>query len=175
MFEKTDRVIELYTRKAASTISRRNFVVRIVQALFFTGTLPLLPIARGAATDELTDPTTNKPPETGDPQSCDYWRYCAIDGFLSACCGGTHTSCPPGTEASRITWIGTCENPNDGYQYIISYNDCCGKSACGSCECMRNEGDKPMYRTAENNDINWCVGTSSKAYNSTVALILGRR
>ena len=43
---------------------------------------------------------------------------------------------------SPITWIGTCENPVDGKSYIISYNDCCGKSSCGNCLCMRSEGDR---------------------------------
>jgi methylamine dehydrogenase light chain len=27
--------------------------------------------------------------DPGDQASCDYWRYCAIDGFLCSCCGGT--------------------------------------------------------------------------------------
>ncbi len=41
-----------------------------------------------------------------------------------------HTGqCPPGTEMSLVTWIGTCQNPADGKHYAISYNDCCGKSA----------------------------------------------
>ena len=85
--------------------------------------------------------------ESGDPTSCDYWRYCAVDGFLCSCCGGTANSCPPGTEQSPITWIGTCQNPVDGIDYIVSYNDCCGKSSCGNCLCQRNEGDRPTRST----------------------------
>ena len=85
-------------------------------------------------------------PETGDPESCDYWRYCAIDGFLCSCCGGSPNSCPPGTEMSPITWIGTCQNPADGKSYVVSYNDCCGRTTCGQCLCQRNEGDRPIYR-----------------------------
>ena len=49
--------------------------------------------------------------EIGDPKTCEYWRYCALGGTLCACCGGTHKSCPPGAEASPITWVGTCRNP----------------------------------------------------------------
>ena len=65
--------------------------------------------------------------------SCDYWRHCAIDGFLCACCGGSQSTCPPGTEMSPVTWIGTCRNPGDGKDYMISYNDCCGRrSACAA-------------------------------------------
>src|SRR4030042_602440 len=80
-------------------------------------------------------------------------------GFL-ACCGGTHTSCPPGTEMSRVTWIGTCRHPVDGKDYIVSYNDCCGNSFCGRCMCNRNEGDRPVYIAGKSNDINWCMGTA---------------
>ena len=81
----------------------------------------------------------------GDPLSCDYWRHCAIDGYLCGCCGGSVNSCPPGTEISPVSWIGTCTNPVDGNNYVISYNDCCGKSTCGRCFCNTNEGDKPVY------------------------------
>ena len=42
------------------------------------------------------------------------------------------TSCPPGTSPSAVSWVGTCHNPLDGKDYLISYNDCCGKTACGN-------------------------------------------
>ena len=42
-------------------------------------------------------------------------------------------------EPVPLTWIGTCLNPADGVHYIISYNDCCGKTSCGRCLCNRNE------------------------------------
>jgi methylamine dehydrogenase light chain len=74
---------------------------------------------------------------------------------------------------SPTTWIGTCRNPADGNLYIISYNDCCGKHACGLCFCHRNEGDKPMYLSQRANDINWCFGTESVVYNCSTAIVLG--
>ena len=115
-----------------------------------------------------------QPGESGDPQSCDYWRYCAIDGFLCSCCGGSTSSCPPGTEPSPITWVGTCRNPVDNKDYVISYNDCCGKSACGRCMCNRNEGDTPVHQPAGSNDINWCLGTEvGVVYNCSTAVVLG--
>ena len=122
-----------------------------------------------AAVSGEPDPAT---PE-GDPRHEDYWRYCAIDGFMSSCCGGTHTSCPPGTEMSAITWLGTCRNPADGKDYVISYNDCCGKHLCGQCFANRNEGDKPVYVSPKSNDINWCQGSETTVYNSTVAIVVG--
>jgi methylamine dehydrogenase light chain len=109
----------------------------------------------------------------GDPDSCDYWRYCSIDGFISSCCGGTHTSCPPGTAMSPVTWIGTCRNPADGRDYVISYNDCCGKDVCGRCFCRRTQGDMPIYYPGKSNDINWCMGSAGVVYNSTVAVVVG--
>ena len=74
---------------------------------------------------------------------------------------------------SPVTWIGTCRNPEDGKDYVISYNDCCGKSVCGRCACMRHEGDRPVYYPARSNDINWCMGRIGVIYNSTVAIVVG--
>ena len=120
----------------ARKLSRRNFISKL--GLFLTGaaSFPLLPVARSFAQESVQ--------EIGDPQSCDYWRYCAMSGTLCTCCGGTYTSCPPGSEASPITWVGTCTNPADGRSYLMSYNDCCGKAVCSRCGCHNTEGDKPV-------------------------------
>ena len=64
---------------------------------------------------------------------CEYWRYCALDGFLCTCCGGSVTSCPSNAQVSKVTWVGTCQNPADSKEYLISYNDCCGVPSCGKC------------------------------------------
>jgi methylamine dehydrogenase light chain len=169
-----DRRVEAGARRIARLTSRRNFLTRLGALIFGSASIPLLPLSRVSA--QSADAGYNEPDiagDAGDPTSCEYWRYCSIDGFMSSCCGGTATSCPPGTEMSSVTWIGTCRNPADGRQYLISYNDCCGKAACGQCLCNNNEADKPAYVTAQSNDINWCLANSSTAYNSTVALVLG--
>ena len=77
---------------------------RLGALLVGAASLPLLPVARGAARVRRAKRTN------GDPAGCDYWRYCAIDGFLCACCGGSRDGCPPGTEPAPITWVGTCRN-----------------------------------------------------------------
>jgi methylamine dehydrogenase light chain len=160
-FTTLDERFSRLARQVARRTSRRSFLATL-GALLAGGMLrPLLPVARAAA------------PAQDDPGACEYWRYCAIDGFLASCCGGTHTSCPPGTQMAPITWLGTCRNPADGKQYVISYNDCCGKDVCGRCFCRRSEGDKPVYYTHKANDIDWCMGTSSVIYNSTVAVVVG--
>ena len=82
-------------------------------------------------------------------------------------------ACPPGTEQSPVTWIGTCRNPADGKDYVISYNDCCGKHICGLCFCHHNQGDKPIYFPPRSNDINWCFGVTSVVYNCSTAIVLG--
>jgi len=172
-----DRLTERTTRNIAHVSSRRSFLGRCGAVLVGTAaTLPLLPVARGSTghgESRVPPQTTGNPQDPGDPTQCDYWRYCAIDGYLCSCCGGTQNACPPGTEMSPLTWIGTCRNPVDGRNYIISYNDCCGKGDCGRCLCNRNEGDRPVYRPQKNNDIDWCLGTTTTVYNCSTAVILG--
>lgn len=167
-----DHITESVSRKVAQNSSRRSFLGGFGTALIGASTLPILPVAR-AAEHGASQPAEPVDGAMDDPGSCDYWRNCSIDGFLCSCCGGTQTSCPPGTEMSPITWIGTCRNPHDGKDYIISYNDCCGKTSCGNCFCNTNLGDRPTYRPHTANDYNWCLGTNSAAYHCTVTLVLG--
>lgn len=184
--KKFDGIFESISRKMAHQSSRRSFLTKLGGVVAGGAAVPLLPVARASANSGqpageksgngypgVASQTTGTPQDPGDPTSCDYWRYCAIDGFLCSCCGGTQASCPPGTEMSPITWIGTCQNPADGKNYIISYNDCCGKTSCGRCLCNRNESDRPMNRPQANNDINWCLGTSSSVYTCSTAVIIG--
>ena len=165
LWRALDGQVAKQTRHIARRVSRRDFIGKLATALVGAGALPLLPVARPlAAAPEV--------PELGDPQSCDYWRYCAFGGHLCSCCGGSATQCPPGSELSPITWVGTCRNPANGTHYLISYNDCCGKSACGRCYCHRTEGDKPIYYPSKSNNILWCFGTESHSYHCTLALVL---
>ena len=149
MTETVDRLIERTARELARRTSRRSFLARLGMLLVGAAGLPVLPLARGAAPDD------------------------AIDGFLCSCCGGSQDSCPPGTEMSPVTWIGTCRNPADGKDYLVSYNDCCGSTLCMRCRCTRTEGEKPLYIVSKNNDLLWCFGTKSRAVNCSVAMILG--
>lgn len=170
---RVDRIIERMSRRTARSLSRRGFLARIGNIALGSAmaAAPLLPVSRAFGEQP---PIPQQPTEAGDPKTCEYWRYCAIDGFLCACCGGSASSCPPGTEPSPITWVGTCRNAADGKNYVISYNDCCGKGACGRCTCTRNENDTPVYQPSTSNDMNWCLGTQSGAvYNCSTAVVLG--
>lgn len=174
-----DKLTEKLARRLARGTSRRSSLAWLGIVATGTGLLPVLPVSRAAAQSHGGGGAKRPPMESGNPQdpgdqsTCDYWRYCAIDGFLCSCCGGTVNTCPPGTEMSPITWIGTCKNPADGRSYVISYNDCCGVSSCGQCLCNRNEGDRPQVRPQSNNDYNWCLSTESSVYNCSVAAIVG--
>jgi len=168
-----DALTERSTRGLARRTSRRSLLASLSAGLLGAAVVPLLPVARGATTNGAPTDSTPKPHD--DPTSCDYWRHCAIDGFACSCCGGSQSECPPGTEMSIVTWIGTCRNPTDGKDYAISYNDCCGKSACGRCLCNRNERDTPLYAPFQSNDYNWCSG-STKAnvpYHCSTARVIG--
>ncbi len=163
-----DQLFEKSARTVAQRSSRRGLLKGLGAALVGAASIPLLPVARAADNKKLPQDA-----EAGDPTSCDYWRYCAVDGFLCSCCGGSYNTCPPGTEMSPITWIGTCRNPVDGRNYVISYNDCCGKTQCGTCLCQRDEGDRPIYRPDKSNDINWCLGSKSSVYHCSTAVVVG--
>uniref|UniRef100_B0T7F5 Methylamine dehydrogenase (amicyanin) n=1 Tax=Caulobacter sp. (strain K31) TaxID=366602 RepID=B0T7F5_CAUSK len=166
-----DKLTEGFSRHLARTTSRRSSLAWLGAALTGAVAVPALPVSRAAAAEPKRAARVADDP--GDPTSCDYWRYCAIDGFLCSCCGGSVSTCPPGTEMSPITWIGTCTNPSDGRAYVISYNDCCGTSSCGQCSCHRSEGDRPQVRPQSNNDYNWCLGTESSIYHCSAAAIIG--
>ena len=161
---RVDRWLEDLARGIAKRSSRRGFLARAGALLVGAAAFPLLPVLRARADDAAA---------ADDPASCEYWRHCSIDGFLCSCCGGTQAACPPGTQMSPVAWIGTCKNPGDGRDYVISYNDCCGQAFCGRCQCNNNIGDKPVYVTPRSNDIVWCMGIPSTAYHCTVALVVG--
>ncbi|WP_338881674.1 methylamine dehydrogenase light chain [Achromobacter veterisilvae] len=161
-----DKLGERATRSVAHATSRRSVLNRIGKALVGTAFLmPVLPVARSAPADA-------KKPQMDDT-ACDYWRYCAVDGFLCSCCGGSMTSCPPGTSPSAVSWVGTCHNPLDGKDYIISYNDCCGKAACGKCMCASAERERPGYQMFLHNDVNWCMSNESSIFHCTTSVIVG--
>ena len=179
-----DSFAEGLSRNVAQRTSRRSLLGNLGVMLLGAATVPLLPVARGNETPATKPPkgasspgsgNWSAPVDPGDPATCEYWRHCAIDGFLCACCGGTIATCPPGTHMSAVTWIGTCHNPGDGRDYVISYNDCCGRSGCGRCFCNRNKDDTPLYQPGRSNDYNWCSGDSKAniPYHCSTARIVG--
>ena len=177
-----DRLFEALSRRAAQRTSRRSFLSQSGLWLVAASTLPLLPVARQAqaadhagkapAAGKFASDFANQA-QTTDPTQCNYWRYCAADGYQCACCGGGPNKCPPGTQPSPTSWIGSCINPADGKTYLIAYRDCCGQDSCGKCACVGQEGDMPSYRPQVNNDIVWCFGASSMVYHCSGAGLVG--
>ena len=168
-----DRYTERRTRTVAQGSGRRGFLVGVGKLLVGAAfTLPVLPFDRTNAHAAGGHGGGKKQAEP-TATDCDYWRYCSVDGFLCSCCGGTMTSCPPGSTPSAVSWVGTCHNPADGRDYLVSYNDCCGKTACGRCFCNTNTRERPGYRMGVHNDINWCMANQSSHYHCTVSIIVG--
>ncbi len=163
-----DKLVEQLTRGIAQRSSRRSFLARLGRALAGGIVLPLLPIDRiaGQAQAALAK-------RINDEKSCDYWKFCAIDGYLCSCCGGGPHQCPPGATPSLTSWVGTCRHPGDGKDYIVSYRDCCGKAGCGRCLCSNTEGEMPIYRTQLNSDLVWCFGAPTMVYHCSTAEIVG--
>jgi methylamine dehydrogenase light chain len=176
---KADRIVEGLARRIARQSSRRGFLARF-SALFVAAPLfPLLPVARAKEPAAPKKPVLSdfeRKAQSKDPTKCDYWRHCAIDGVLCGCCGGGIHTCPPGSEPSPTSWIGTCLNPDDGKSYLIAYRDCCGKSLCTvekSCFCDNTDREMPIYRAQGDNDIIWCFGQSSMSYHCSTAALIG--
>ena len=176
-----DRLIERSSRSIAQRVSRRSFLARVSTWLVAASAVPLLPVSRPIHAAESAPKA--KPgkfasdfanaAQTHDPTKCNYWRYCAGDGYLCACCGGGPNTCPPGSSPSPTSWIGSCINPDNGKTYLIAYRDCCGKDSCGKCNCIGLEGDMPEYRPQVNNDIIWCFGAPSMVYHCSSAGLVG--
>ncbi len=81
-----DRLFEKSSRALAQRTSRRSLLAVLGQVLTGAALIPLLPIDRSARAGEAppAQPKPKAKPETDDPQSCDYWKYCAVDGFALA-------------------------------------------------------------------------------------------
>jgi methylamine dehydrogenase light chain len=162
-----DEIVEQLTRRVAQLTSRRGFLARLGRIVLGAAALPLLPVNRVAAAEK-------KPgAKLENDTSCEYWKYCAIDGFLCSCCGGSSHDCPPGAVPSPTSWVGTCHHPAENRDYIVSYRDCCGKSACGRCLCANTEGEMPIYRPQLDSDLVWCFGAVNMVYHCSTAEIVG--
>jgi methylamine dehydrogenase light chain len=164
-----DKIVESMTRAVALRSSRRSFLARVSKMMLGAAMIPLLPIDRVVAGALAAD----KPKKVNDDTSCDYWKYCAVDGYLCTCCGGGSHDCPPGATPSPTSWVGTCKHPTDGKDYIVSYRDCCGKASCGRCLCGRTEGEMPLYRPQLDSDLIWCFGAPTMMYHCSTAEIVG--
>ena len=177
-----DRVVEELSRDLSRRLSRRNVLTTMGRLMLGGMVVPLLPVdrlARSAHAEEGTGEEVvkgwdNDKAQTNDPTQCDYWRYCAADGYMCSCCGGSPSACPPGTVPSPSAWVGTCFNPDDGKHYIIKYRDCCGnQDACGRCACLGLKDEKPVYMPQRNNDIFWCFGAPTMVYHCSGAVVVG--
>jgi methylamine dehydrogenase light chain len=165
LLNSVDRITEANLRGTARQNGRRSFLAKAGSAILGAAvSVPVLPFDRRAHASEGD--------AAADP--CSYWRQCAIDGFLCDESGGTIKTCPPGSTVSAVSWVGTCNNPDDGKDYLISYNDCCGKPAIlGATFCNNNKGERPGYKMGLYNDVNWCTANTDKGYHCTVSIVVG--
>lgn len=174
--KRFDDLVDAFTRSIAQLTSRRSFLARLgVTVGGGAALLPLLPVDRRlGGNDAKAMDREGWLPQTISEGECNYWRHCALDGQICACCGGGLTTCPPGTTLSPSSWVASCVNPEDGQSYLIAYRDCCNKSICPRCGCYNTEGVLPMYRPEFSSDIIWCFGTEGSTYHCTIQPIVGR-
>jgi methylamine dehydrogenase light chain len=166
---RIDLLVEKLTRRVAQRTSRRSFVATVARVAVGGLLLPLLPVDRTGRREAFAADA-----QTADATQCNYWRYCAIDGYLCSCCGGGPSTCPAGSTPSPSSWIGSCINPADGKTYLLAYRDCCGKDSCGRCVCLNTEGEMPVYVPQLNNDMVWCFGAPSMVYHCSSAAVIGQ-
>jgi methylamine dehydrogenase light chain len=164
---------ERLTRRLAGQLSRRSALARLGALLVAAPAFPLLPVQRARAADASGGTDFSRAAQTTDDQACNYWRYCGIDGNLCSCCGGSTHSCPPGSQPSPTSWIGSCINPADQRSYLIAYRDCCGSSVCNKCSCLNTDHAMPIYRPQANNHVIWCIGTNTFEYHCSMAVLVG--
>lgn len=171
-----DQVVESFTRRITQRTSRRSFLGRLGGVVTGSVLLPLLPVDRRLGAAHAQPPLHREGwlPQAVNPELCNYWRHCSIDGNLCTCCGGDLTHCPPGTFLSPSSWVASCHNPQDGQSYLIAYRDCCGTLACPRCGCLNTEGELPIYRPEFSNDIVWCFGAEATTYHCTIQPIVGK-
>jgi len=156
-----------FARRLATHASRRGVLSRLGRVMLGAAALtPVLPIERNFGRAQANE-------HQMDATKCDYWKYCSMDGQLCACCGGSGHECPAGTEAGKVSWVGTCRNGHDGRDYLVSYTDCCGKSSCGMCDCHGNVRERPGYSMGVHNDSNWCMANKNVSYHCTISVIVG--
>jgi methylamine dehydrogenase light chain len=168
MVEWMDRNMEKGMRAAARTYGRRSFLTSFGAAIVGGAVLPMLPFDRSLGT------TLSAESDQSDDSTCEYWAYCGMDGIRCNACGGSINQCPPGSEASKVSWVGTCTNPKDKKTYLVSYYDCCGKTLCqADATCSRHEGERPGYRIGTLSDLNWCMANASKGAHCSTAVIIG--
>jgi methylamine dehydrogenase light chain len=166
MMRRLDRLSETVARRTAQTHGRRSFLARFGTVVIGGTLLPMLPFDRSFGAASGSD-------GHADASTCDYWAYCSLNGVRCNACGGSLTQCPAGTQASKVAWVGTCFNPKEKKNYLVSYGDCCGQSACGEdAMCTRHEGDRPGYRAGAFNELNWCMANNSKGVSCSTAVVM---
>ena len=162
-----DEAVVSGARSSARRYGRRSALAKLGGFLVSGAVASALPFDRAFGSEP-------KPASVDDDTNCEYWRYCALDGNLCTTSGGSKTSCPVGSEASQVSWVGTCHNPGDKRDYLVSYYDCCGKTPYSGAQfCLRSKGERPGYSMGLHNDINWCMANANKGYHCTVAIVLG--
>ena len=95
-----DRLTERSVRRVAHSHGRRSLVTRLGVALVGGALLPMLPFDRSGQFGSAHaaghgSGKGRKLAANQDPTQCEYWRYCAFDGYLCTCCGGSLTGTLP--------------------------------------------------------------------------------
>ena len=89
-----DDLFESSARAVASRTARRSFIARLGLAMAGAAAVPLLPLVRGGRAEAAEPIGKSAAANWDDPKTCDYWAYCATDGWLCTGCGEAPASAP---------------------------------------------------------------------------------
>lgn len=172
-------------RRMSERTSRRSVISKIGRwSLGMSGVAVIgaLPVTRAVASPGGGGAGPNEPQvltydKTDDAATCEYWRWCNMDGTpCTSCQGGGLTTCAPGSKPGAEFWVGCCTNPDDNKTYLIAYYDCCGAPGCSNTFCADPEAQAIMYNPVSGSfdqEIIWCVSDESQSYTCTMAPIIG--
>ena len=107
----------------AADVAAQLARARSARVLVGAAALPLLPVARAAEAARAAGAGRR----AASPATPAIRRAATTGGTAPStassarCCGGSQSACPPGTEMSPVTWIGTCRNPGrrQGLRHLV--------------------------------------------------------
>ena len=101
--------------------------------------------------------------DAGDPTSCDYWRHCAIDGFLCSCCGGTQNGVSAGhRDVARHLDRHLPQSRPTARTTSSRTTTAAGRASAGAATATATKATPGLRARRRATTSIWCFGTKSR-------------